>query len=148
MNKHRPTLNRISWTTVALNFFLELQWDIDELRISKGERKQGFAEGTLEDAQKLLQNIIKQLGVVEHRVRRYMEYQKDFWFVAIQDTTGEFSDNIPESDKLEKAFNEVGDVYVKNQQMWDNAEEVKTDSDEKDTESDENGSDMKDNIPM
>jgi hypothetical protein len=150
MNKHRPTANRISWTTVGLNYFLEMQGDIDDLRITKNEREQGFARGTLEDAAKLTEMIVKQIGVVEHRVRRYKVYTKSFWYAAIQDPTDEFPSYTPESDALEVAFAEVGDIYVKNQQMWDNAEEVESDEEVYDDEqiSDEDGSDMEDDVNM
>ncbi len=33
MNKHRPTENRVKWTTVALNFFLPMWKDVDDLTI-------------------------------------------------------------------------------------------------------------------
>jgi hypothetical protein len=152
MNKNRPTLHRICWTTLGLNFFLEFQGDIDDMRITKKEREQGFASGTLEDAAKLTALFVKHIGVVEHRVKRYKPYTKSFWYAAIQDETSEFVNHTPESDLLELAFNQVADIYVKNQQMWDDAEEVETDeeNDEENDEdvSDEDGSDMEDNIVM
>lgn len=152
MNKDRPTLNRISWTTVGLNFFIDLQGDIDDLRISKNERDQGFAKGTLEDAAKLTHIITNQIGVVEHRVRRAQEYEKGIWYAAIQEEPLVTNNNIPESDKLELAFSQVGDLYVKNQQMWDDAQEVVTDDESDDEEegnvSEEDGSDMENNITM
>jgi hypothetical protein len=62
MNKNKPTARKVIWTTKALNFFLEMHGDIDNLRINKTEREGGFAAGTLEDAAKLCKFITKFIG--------------------------------------------------------------------------------------
>ena len=63
MNKKKPTPDRVGWTTEALNFFLDFQEDIDNLRISKKDREEGFAAGTLRDANIICNQIIAKLGV-------------------------------------------------------------------------------------
>ncbi len=62
MNKNKPTARRVIWTTKALNFFLEMHGDIDNLKIHSTQRSDGFATGTLEDAEKLCKFITKFLG--------------------------------------------------------------------------------------
>jgi hypothetical protein len=154
MNKRRPTLHRITWTTEGLNFFLDVQGDVDDLRISQSERESGFAKGTLEDAKKLTDIIIAALGVVEHRVKLEKSYEVSFWFGAAKIVVGvslNGSSPGPISDKLEQAFAEVGDVYVKNQEMWDDAQEVESDSDgesEDESDSEQDRSDMEEETMM
>ena len=139
MNKNRPTARRVSWTTIALNFFLELYQDIEELRIRKKEREKGYAAGTLADADIIYNNVSKKLGVVKTRLDVVREYSVIFWYVAIPANIGELP---PPSDQLETAFGKVGEIYVKHQQTWNNAEEVELVDSE--GESEEDGSDMDD----
>ncbi len=74
MNKNRPTAYRVSWTTEALNFFLELHADIDDMKIRSAERVNSFANGILHDANLIFKHLVKILGVVPKRlnvVKRY-----------------------------------------------------------------------------
>ncbi len=64
MNKLKPIGKRVIWTTQALNFFLEMHGDIDNMKIQKNERTEGFAAGTINDANKLCKFITNNLGIL------------------------------------------------------------------------------------
>jgi hypothetical protein len=59
MNKNKPTVNRIKWTTTALNHFIDLQHDIDSIKISKTKPTAAFVKNTQEDADNI-SNILLQ----------------------------------------------------------------------------------------
>ena len=45
MNKKRPTPNRVGLTSEALNHFMKVHSDVDNLKITKEEREKGYAAG-------------------------------------------------------------------------------------------------------
>lgn len=57
MNKAKTTENRLSWTVPSLNHTMEIQHDIDNLRIEGDETEAGFVKHTLEDAYKITDHI-------------------------------------------------------------------------------------------
>ena len=137
MNKKRPTPDWVGWTTEALNFFLDFQEDIDNLRISKKDREEGFAAGTLRDANIICNQIIAKLGVNPGDIMKAQVYKTDFWYSEVAKANVKEAE--PESNKMETAFGKVGDLYVDHQKTWDNATEVE------DIASDDEAEDMDDN---
>ena len=67
MNKQKISRNRISWTVPALNNTMDIQHDIDNLRIEENEKEPGFVKGTLEDA-------IKITAYIKQVILRYKSY--------------------------------------------------------------------------
>lgn len=122
MNKNRPTAGRVSWTTEALNFFLEFQEDIDNLRITKEDREQGFATGTMNDAMLIYNRIVEKLGVTNAEIMKYKVNQTNFWYS--EEEKSKVNNSPPVSNTIKAAFGEVGDLYLKHQHTWDNAAEV------------------------
>ncbi len=136
MNKHRPTLNRISWTTQALNFFMDIYDEIKQLKITKHDRSEGLVRGTAEDVDTICVYITNKLGVTSNRINRRKTYTTNYWYTNNQKKSVE---NInPVSDNLAAAFEKVGDLYIKHQHTWDNTEKVE------DIASYDDNSDMKD----
>ena len=137
MNKKRPTSDRVGWTTEALNFFLDFQEDIDNLRISKKDKEEGFAAGTLRNANIICNQIIAKLGVNPGDIMKAWVYKTDFWYSEAAKTNVKEAE--PKSNKMETVFGKVGDLYVDHQKTWDNATEVE------DIASDDEAEDMDDN---
>ncbi len=59
MNKHRPTEERVSWTTTSLNLIMDVYHDVDDLRISHTDREEGFVKGTIADAAKITNHLVQ-----------------------------------------------------------------------------------------
>ena len=137
MNKKRPTPDRVGWTTEALNFFLDFQEDIENLRISKKDREEGFAAGTLRDANIICNQIIAKLGVNPGDIMKARVYKTDFWYSEAAKANVKEAE--PESNKMKTVFGKVGDLYVDHQKTWNNATEVE------DIASDDKAEDMDDN---
>ena len=131
MNKRRVTAHRVTWTTEALNFFLEMHGDIDDMKISSANRVNGFPRGTLEDAQIIYQIIVDKIGVSSLRLAVTKEFRITFWY---REPPADLVHTEVMSDKLETAYNNVTDLYVTHQNMWDDAEEVNNDSDFSDSD--------------
>jgi hypothetical protein len=134
MNKNRPTVERVSWTTTALNHFLVLYEDLMSLQITKEERNTEFANGTQQDVGLIYQVISKKMRTDPREVSRKIAFDIAFWY----NEEPEFDHNTRPSDRMEEAFDQVGDLYVKHQTMWDDTEEVESASE------DEEGSDDSD----
>ena len=62
MNKNKPTANRISWTVQALNAFLPIYNDVENLQINRYGRVDTYREGTHEDIAKLYDHIKGKVG--------------------------------------------------------------------------------------
>jgi hypothetical protein len=137
MNKHRPTPERVSWTTTALNHFLVLYEDMMSLQITKEERNTEFADGTQQDAMLIYQQIIYRLPVEPRQLAKKVVFDITFWY----NDEPELDHNTIPSDLLEESFDTVGDLYVKHQAMWDDAKEVESASEDEE-ESDESDTDM------
>lgn len=133
MNKNRPTSNRIKWTTLALNYFLDLYREIMGLTITKHERETAKAKGTMEDADIIFAWILEQVGSEPADLLEHHLFKTKFWYKRDVETTG---DEIP-SDILEQAFGKVRDKYTKHQNTWDTADEVESASEDEDGNSDE-----------
>ena len=138
MNKNRVTARRVQWTTEALNFFLVLHKDIEELQISGTEREDGLAKDTLQDAGIIYEEIIKELGSSPLEIEVNRRYSR-FYFLKQPDVENSIS--VPMSHELEHAYNNVTEMYVKHQNMWDNAEEVNLESDFSDSDRSDNEED-------
>ena len=116
---------------------MDFQEDIDNLRISKKDREEGFAAGTLRDANIICNQIIAKLGVNPGDIMKARVYKTDFWYSEVAKANVKEAE--PESNKMETAFGKVGDLYVDHQKTWDNATEVE------DIASDDEAEDMDDN---
>jgi hypothetical protein len=126
MNKGNVSENRIQWTTLALNHCLPLHNDIKNLRICKEDRRTEFPGGTVTDAHHLQAVLTTKLGVTPTNLGKFTKFKGGLWY------TGEIAVDpieIP-SDRLEMAYSNVSDFYIKHQDVWDSAEEVEGVTDE------------------
>ena len=57
MNSLSPSLNQISWTSIALNPCLRIQKGFRDLQISKELHQDDFVKGTLKDLKKISDHI-------------------------------------------------------------------------------------------
>jgi hypothetical protein len=147
MNKDRPTENRIGWTTEALNAFLPIYNDIEELQITRrhttvDNNRDTLSNKTERDIDKLHQFIVQRLLSTYASQFRWRVWNGRFLYPEGDDDE---STRYPiPSNKLEAAFSKVGDLYLKHQYVWDNALPVvpvntpETDEMDTDDESDEN----------
>ena len=119
MNRERPSENRISWTTVALNHSMGIQQSIKNLRISRKEVHDTMVAGTVHDSNILHKFIQSRVGISVPLLKKKKHWAKDFWYDSPQEETHSRA-----SDKLEEAFNNVVDLYLKHQNMLDDAEKV------------------------
>jgi len=138
MNKNKPTASRVIWTTKALNYFLEMHGDIDNMRIQKTERSERFADGTLRDANKLCKFITNNLGITSVKINRKKAFTPTFWYANNDDVDiqGILScqkvfflqliciDKSTVSNKLEEAYSRVTEKYIKHQRNWNSADSV------------------------
>lgn len=125
MNKYRPTVERIKWTTTALNHVIGIQQEVDNLQIKKEEREAGFVIGTQRDVNIIYEHIIANLGTSMEEIDIGRNYDPGFWY--FDDVDRQLSQDLP-SDKLELAFSEVPNWRSKHAELWDanapNNEEV------------------------
>ena len=133
MNGHSPSPNRIGWTSIALNPCLRIQKGFRDLQITKESRQDGFVKGTLKDSKKLGDHICEILGTSASRCRMSRKWYSNWWYKEV----GNAVEVEPISNRLEEAFQKVGDLYVKHQYIWDNAEEVEEVSDNEFAEEDD-----------
>ena len=130
MNGPSPTMSRIAWTTPALNHCLEIQQSVRDMQISSDTRANTFVNGTTEDSEKIEEYIISKLGVFI-RTTSVRKWRSNFWYLP---NNGD--ETLPiVSDLLKIAFGKVGDLYLKHQNTWDEAEQVEeaeSNSDEED----------------
>lgn len=68
MNRNKASRDRIDWTVPSLNNTMDLQHDIDELRIEEEEKEPVFVKGTIEDATKIAE-YIKQVNITRSRLK-------------------------------------------------------------------------------
>jgi hypothetical protein len=127
MNGSSPTLSRISWTTLALNHCLVIQQSIKDLQISSESRKEKHVKGTAEDSDRIFNFLNLKLGLFVRSTSK-RAWHSNFWYPP---ETEEEGLPIP-SDQLETAFGKVGDLYLKHQEGWDEAEAVEANSDSED----------------
>ena len=133
MNSHSPSPNRIGWTSIALNSCLRIQKEFRDLQISKESHQDGFVKGTLKDSKKIGDHICEVLKTNASKCRMNRKWYLNWWYKEI----GAVKVLEPISNSLEVAFQKVGDLYVKHQYIWDNAEEVEEVSDNKFADSDD-----------
>jgi hypothetical protein len=105
MNKANPSADRISWTTYALNFCLDIYQGIKNLRIGKDEDASKMAVGTLNDANSIYLYICVKLGKIPSPTRRWAS---NFWYNDDSDITP-FE---KPSDDLKTAHASVGTLYL------------------------------------
>lgn len=145
MNKNRVTANRV--TSEALNFFLEIHGDIDNLKISSTDREKGYAKRTLEDAELIYNNIVDKLGIAPTRIAATKHYRRAFWY---NDTISNMPVTEPMSNVLDSTYDKVQDLYEKHQNMWEvDGDQVMDESDDSDTDSDsanQSDSDMENDV--
>ena len=133
MNGHSPSLNRIDWTSIALNSCLRIQKGFRDLQISKESCQDGFVKGTLKDSKKIGDHICEVLEINTSKCQMNRKWYSNWWYKEIR--VVEVLE--PISSSLEVAFQKVGDLYVKHQYVWDNAEEVEEVSDNEFADSDD-----------
>lgn len=108
MNKGRTTDHKIEWSFPALNRFLSIQQDIDNLPISSMDRiDDSFPKGTTEDIEKLLGMIRAKVG----RVRDRKTYHVSLFYA--NPTAGDTMSEELMFEQLEEGFNSVIDLYTK-----------------------------------
>ena len=61
MNKGKTTEGRLKWTTLALNHFMDVQHDLDGLRISKKDQQVQFVQDTQKEADKITAVIVQKV---------------------------------------------------------------------------------------
>ena len=113
MNSSRPSENRIKWTTLALNHFLPLFRSISGLRILKAPQSLGkLVRNTEEDAY-VLSSWISRL-LIENRgsIRQFAAWDCQIFYSDHSDL-----DITEPSDKLEQAFSNIADHFIRNQKM-------------------------------
>ena len=104
MNKMKPTVSRIQWTTTALNYFLDLQHDVDSLRISKNDIMATFTKETQKDEDSLTTVITSSVDVTPEQLNQNNLYDVIFWYLA--DAPANLP-NDPPSTSLEQVFGQV-----------------------------------------
>jgi hypothetical protein len=141
MNKDRATEKHIAWTTKALNAFLPLYRDIEELQIAQrnpAKVRNLLVHGTQGDIQKLHNLVLQKLGTTKQQQRQKRAWQYDFWYSEEDDEMEEIPVQNPPSNKVEKTWlNDVVDLYMRHQYTWDSAEEVEIVQQEVDDEESE-----------
>ena len=118
---------------IALNSCLRIQKGFRDLQISKESRQDGFVKGTLKDSKKIGDHICEVLGTNASKCRMNQKWYLNWWYKEI----GAVEVLEPISNSLEVAFQKVGDLYVKHQYVWNNAEEVEEVSDNEFADSDD-----------
>lgn len=146
MNKKRPTPHRVEWSSEALNEFMPVHSDIDNLRITKEEREEGFANGTEDSANIMYRAIVRKLTLQHDTHTQQHAYRANFWYTKVVKIT----QNKAVSNLMEEAFNRVVDLYLKHQGTWDDAEEIEEfvegedDSEEEESSDEEETNDISD----
>jgi hypothetical protein len=144
MNKKRPTPNRVGWTSEALNHFMKVHSDVDNLKITKEEREKGYAAGVLKSADIIYRAIKKRVGIHHDHHREEQPYKANFWYVGEATTTEK---EIP-SDLLEEGFTQVPDWYLRHQNTWDDADKVEEFVEEEDNNDSDESDDSDDEIAL
>ncbi len=116
MNKGKTTINRIQWTTLALNFFLRLQHELDALRNRKVGQNANFVKGTQNDADNLTTIITSKLGETPDELDQLQPYDLAFWYHV--DPPDDLPDLLP-SNSLEEAFTKVHSWHKRHKKVWD-----------------------------
>ena len=116
-----------------LNPCLRIQKWFRDLQISKELRQDVFVKGTLKDSKKIGDHICEVLGTNASKCRMNQKWYLNWWYKEIRAVKV----LEPISNSLEVAFQKVGDLYVKHQYVWDNAEEVEEVSDNEFADSDD-----------
>lgn len=137
MNKQKISRNRISWTVPALNNTMDIQHDVDNLRIEENEKEPGFVKGTLEDAIKITayikqvilrykSYIIKTNNAIQKLASSESgEYDATFWYQRAEHipepkkNKPHLREALPPSDKLEKAYAEVPTWHARHKKVWE-----------------------------
>jgi hypothetical protein len=106
INKANPSTNRISWTTYALNFCLDIYQSIKNLRIGKEKDVSKMSTGTLNDADTFYLYICVKIGKQPSLTRIWAS---KFWYAEGSDITP-FG---KPSDDLKTALASVGTLYLR-----------------------------------
>lgn len=138
MNKKKPTIERIKWTTVALNFFTDIQQSIDNLVISKKDQPNSFVKGTDNDIMKINNYITTKLGATTRRLLVRREFDPAYWYQ--QAVEKDITTRIP-SDLMEICFAEVPGWHKKHAEVWDattdNDEDLRDNAEENEVDDDD-----------
>jgi hypothetical protein len=94
--------------------------DVDNLRITKKEREEGFVEHTVEDADIMYRSVVRKLGLNPHLMSQTSTYKADFWYTRVV----KIEVQAPRSDHLEEAFGKIANSYVRLQENWLNEDDV------------------------
>ena len=124
---------RIEWTTQALNSSLHIHKDVQELRIRKEEVEQTFVTSTLVDSNKVLKHIKEKLAFQKRTPARLHRFDPNCFYV-VRDP--DLKDGRP-SNKVEEAFSNVADFYIRHQATWEEADEIEIASDDEVNSEDE-----------
>ena len=126
MNKGNVSENRICWTAESLNSSLDIHKDISDLQISQTNRQNVFVRGTISDLNIICQFITQKTEKSNGKSIKSNKWDSKYWSTIRDD-----SPNVGRpSNTLEEAFSSIGDYYLSNQNMWDNAEQVEEASDD------------------
>lgn len=139
MNKGNVSENRICWTIESLNHTMDLHRDIDNLRIQRKDNYNSHSGGTISNARLIEAHIGEKYVDWVAKKRKIVKWDPKFWFTGPCDQV----QSEKPSDRVELAFNNVGDFFLAHQDAWDNAEHA---IDENDAESSDS-EDGEENIP-
>ena len=104
---------------MALNHCLRIQQSIRDLQISSESRENTYVKGTAADSDWIYNFLVLKLGLFVRSTSK-RAWHLNFWYP--QETEDK---NFPiPSDQLESIFSKVGDLYLKHQEGWDEAEAV------------------------
>lgn len=112
----KPTVHRIQWTTMALNFFMALQHFLELMRVKKADVTKAYVKGTQKDADFLTALITEKMGETPDALDVDHPFNVEFWY---PDDFPEGMANIPPSNGLEAAFQEVHVWHNRHKKVWD-----------------------------
>ena len=95
---------------------MDLQHDVNSLKISKSNNKATFVKRTQKDALHLTAAITEKIGETPDDLYQQHPYDVTFWYLA---DVPENMPNVPPSDSLEEAFGEVHVWHERHKKVWD-----------------------------
>ena len=113
MNSVNPSEGRVELTTESLNFTLDIQKSLRDLRNRRKDSSPKWIRGTIEDVDRLHAEIVRKLGDPARRLPARRRFAATHWYNI--DT--EFTQTTSTSDRAESAFEAVAEWVLKNSKM-------------------------------
>jgi hypothetical protein len=117
MNTNRTTPERLSWTTMALNYCFPLVRTLNSTKFSYKTAQPSVAEGTLASSTTLAKWITKLLPVSKNSDFRKSEWDPFLFYTDGSDENTSLDEDHPISDALEGSWNSIADWFIKNKKM-------------------------------